>query len=372
MIVVFQNHQITAVDKELLHILKCSLNDLSDKISLIDLALKSIQNGEIKIDNKIFSVKEVPLVSVESISIYQLSKKSELPMEISETSQESDFKTPSENKDIESLLGEFEIKPIETLPEENLKSEKPLEETETKPLETKEASFEISKEQITPSENLKVETEKESSKKESKESEEITITFDDEFEEIEKILSLDDEKAKKLILEDLEKAADDFEMDLESIKELYNELLSQIKTNKDNFYNAIKAHDYEKMHKIAHSLKGASLNLRISNLAMILKTIDEKSKEKISFDKLEFLVNNFYAFVEKVKNLENTSENTNKEITNTNIPPYLKELILDTIKNYLSTQNEKKLKKDLKYIEKLLNVKINSIEELQNIIKAEK
>ena len=368
MIVVFQNHQITAVDKELLHILKCSLNDLSDKISLIDLALKSIQNGEIKIDNKIFSVKEVPLVSVESISIYQLSKKSELPMEISETSQESDFKTPSENKDIESLLGEFEIKPIETLPEENLKSEKPLEETETKPLETKEASFEISKEQITPSENLKVETEKESSKKESKESEEITITFDDEFEEIEKILSLDDEKAKKLILEDLEKAADDFEMDLESIKELYNELLSQIKTNKDNFYNAIKAHDYEKMHKIAHSLKGASLNLRISNLAMILKTIDEKSKEKISFDKLEFLVNNFYAFVKKVETLQTQSKPTEKK----EIPEFLKELIVNTINDYSKTQNEKKLKKDLKYIEKLLDVKINSIEELQNMIKAKK
>ena len=163
-------------------------------------------------------------------------------------------------------------------------------------------------------------------------------------------------------------------MDIDSIMDLYKELIKQIENSKSKFYSALKSNNYEEIHKIAHSLKGAALNLRISNLALILKTIDEKSKSKTSFDTLEFLINNFYSFVEKVKNLNLTEETHNKteNETNVKIPDYLKELILNTIKNYLSTQNEKKLKKDLKYIEKLLNVKINSIEELQQLIKAEK
>ena len=157
-------------------------------------------------------------------------------------------------------------------------------------------------------------------------------------------------------------------MDIETIKELYNELVNQIDTNKKAFYNAIKTKDYEEMHKISHLLKGASLNLRLSNLAIILKTIDEKSKEKISFDKLEFLVNNFYTFVNKVKTLELETNSSTPD----KMPAFVKELILETIKNYVETQNEKKLKKDLKYIEKLLNTKINSIEELQSIVKGKK
>ena len=398
MIIIFQNHQITAVDKELLQILKCSLNDLSDKISQIDLALKSIQNSEIKIENEFFSVKEVQLISLENFAVYELSKQtSELPLEIKpaqSAGENLDFLTqtaPEENK-TESLLGDFEIKPIEPSPNLNFPEQTTANEKETllkeiTPLEVsgeekKEADFSletpvksetelnISSGMETPKENLfEIET---SNKplEETAQPQEISITFEDEFEEIEKILSLNDKEAKTLILQDLEKASADFDMDMESIKELYNDLINQIETNRDNFYNAIKAHDYEEMHKIAHSLKGASLNLRVSNLAIILKTIDEKSKEKISFDKLEFLVNNFYAFVNKVKTLE-LEKNDSKE-TKADIPELLKKLILATIKEYTATQNEKKLKKDLKYIEKLLNVKINSIEELQNMIKAVK
>ena len=291
-----------------------------------------------------------------------------------------------------------EIKPLET-PKAAEETIKPIEETlgEIKPLETKteektleESSFEVKPIEESPLETLATTPFKEETlpaKEESTaqpeipeliEPEEISITFEDEFEEIEKILSLNPNEAKKLILEDLQQAATDFEMDIDTIKELYDELISQIETSKEAFYKAIKAQDYEEMHKISHSLKGASLNLRISNLAIILKTIDEKSKENISFDKLEFLVNNFYEFVEKVKSLEEeapateetTEESSNK--TKKEIPGYLKDLILNTIKNYLSTQDEKRLKKDLKYIEKLLNVKINSIEELQQLVKADK
>jgi hypothetical protein len=47
----------------------------------------------------------------------------------------------------------------------------------------------------------------------------------------------------------------------------------------------------------------------------------------------------------------------------------MKELIVHVINEYLSTQNEKKFKKNLKYIEKMLNIKINSLKELQELVK---
>ena len=342
MIIIFQNNQITAVDKKLLQILNCSLTDISEKISQLDLALSSLQQTQITIENKNFDVKEIPVISIDDLHIYELETKTEnneisleniFSTQIKPLSSEETQKKEQEVIEVPSLEHSFEINPTKELPPE------PLSQTiQPVPLEIEE------------------------------EPKEISIIFDDEFEEIEKILSLNNEKAKKLILEDLEKAANDFEMDIETIKELYSDLMSQIETNKNAFYNAIKAKDYEAMHKISHSLKGASLNLRLSNLAIILKTIDEESKENISFDKLEFLVNNFYTFVDKIKRLDSKTDN----LKTNEIPEFLRELILDSIKNYVATQNEKKLKKDLKYIEKLLNTKINSIEELQAIVKGKK
>ena len=383
MIVIFQNNKITAVDKKLLQILDCTLNDIGEKISKIDLALHSLQNNQIKIDNKTFDVKESETVSIDNFYIYKLHETDNQNLAVDfEINKEPEIESEKNPVGLEDFS--FDIKPVkenpdEQQPKEEIKQESSLEDifsTDIKSVssdsdneiiekivvEEPKKEEEIPKTIPTPQINIETNTQEEIQPKE------ISITFDDEFEEIEKILSLNNEEAKELILEDLQKAANDFEMDIDSIKELYNDLINQIETNKNAFYNAIEQKDYEEMHKISHSLKGASLNLRVSNLALILKTIDEKSKEKISFEKLELLVNNFYTFVDKVKTLEVQTDTSNKN----EIPEFLKELILDTVKNYVATQNDKKLKKDLKYIEKLLNTKINSIEELQDLIKAEK
>ena len=383
MIVIFQNNKITAVDKKLLQILDCTLNDIGEKISKIDLALHSLQNNQIKIDNKTFDVKESETVSIDNFYIYKLHETDNQNLAVDfEINKEPEIETEKTPVGLEDFS--FDIKPLkenhdEQQPKEEIKQESSLEDifsTDIKSVSSdsdneiieKIVVEEPKKEEAipktipTPQINIETNTQEEIQPKE------ISITFDDEFEEIEKILSLNNEEAKELILEDLQKAANDFEMDIDNIKELYNDLINQIETNKNAFYNAIEQKDYEEMHKISHSLKGASLNLRISNLALILKTIDEKSKEEISFEKLELLVNNFYTFVDKVKTLEVQTDTSNKN----EIPEFLKELILDTVKNYVATQNDKKLKKDLKYIEKLLNTKINSIEELQDLIKAEK
>ena len=387
MTVIFKDNQIQAVDKKLLEILECTLMDISAKISKLDLALNSLTNNTIQIDNKHFRVKQIETISIENFYIYQLQQTDSTIEEnnILSSLDNTSFDIKNSNEHVEeksSLQHIFsdDIKIISPDQQSNEISKSiPAEENiNTSPIQHQEKNDETNKNKTfdkeineplipEPAKEENLENKNEIKITEIKpEDEEISITFEDEFKEIENILSLDNKEAKELILKDLQKAAKDFDMDLDSIKELYYDLINQIKTSKDDFYNAIKEKDYEALHKISHSLKGASLNLRISNLAILLKTIDEKSKENISFDKLEFLVNNFYAFVNKIEDfdLNNTS--------NTQIPDYLKELILATIKDYVSTQNEKKLKKDLKYIEKLLNKKINSIEELQDIIKAEK
>ena len=387
MTVIFKDNQIQAVDKKLLEILECTLMDISAKISKLDVALNSLTNNTIQIDNKLFRVKQIETISIENFYIYQLQQTDSTIEEnnILSSLDNTSFDIKNSNEHVEeksSLQHIFsdDIKIISPDQQSNEISKSiPAEENiNTSPIQHQEKNDETNKNKTfdkeineplipEPAKEENLENKNEIKITEIKpEDEEISITFEDEFKEIENILSLDNKEAKELILKDLQKAAKDFDMDLDSIKELYYDLINQIKTSKDDFYNAIKEKDYEALHKISHSLKGASLNLRISNLAILLKTIDEKSKENISFDKLEFLVNNFYAFVNKIEDfdLSNTS--------NTQIPDYLKELILVTIKDYVSTQNEKKLKKDLKYIEKLLNKKINSIEELQDIIKAEK
>ena len=352
MIIIFQNEKIVAIDKKLLQILDCTLTDISEKISQFNLALNSLKKTTIQIDNKSFNIKEIETININNFYVYKL----------------EEIKTEQLN----SFAPLEEIPSISPLEKELTLEIEPKEETDLK-TNSLENSFDLnissSADEEKP-EEISIDIKPETSEKLllKTEPEEISITFEDEFEEIEKILALNNQEAKTLILEDLQQAANDFEMDIDSIKELYSDLINQIETNKENFYNAIKTKDYEQMHKISHSLKGASLNLRLSNIALILKTIDEKSKEHISFDKLEFLVNNFYTFVDKIKEFDMQTENS----TVNEIPEFLRELILDSIKNYVATQNEKKLKKDLKYIEKLLNTKINSIEELQAILKGKK
>jgi len=351
MIIIFQNKKIVAIDKKLLQILDCTLTDISEKISQFNLALNSLKKTTIQIDNKSFNIKEIETININDFYVYELE-------EIT-TEQLNSFAPLEEIPSISPLEKEltFEIEPKEETDLKTNSLENSFDLNISSPAEKKPEEISIDIKPQT-SETLLLKTEPE----------EISITFEDEFEEIEKILALNTQEAKNLILKDLQQAANDFEMDIDSIKELYNDLINQIETNKENFYNAIKAKDYEEMHKIAHSLKGASLNLRLSNIALILKTIDEKSKEHIPFDKLEFLVNNFYTFIDKIKEFDMQTENS----TINEIPEFLRELILESIKDYVATQNEKKLKKDLKYIEKLLNTKINSIEELQEIIKGKK
>ena len=329
MIVLFKDNKIIGADNNLLKILNGNLDNLSNIISELELLISSVKNSSISLYNHQFKVEEIPIVSVDNIRVFNLTKKSEFPsLDNKEFSIENELL-------IQPKLNEIQIKE----PFEETLSTTNMDNTEKTLINEPEESI-ISEEEIKP-----VITE-----------EEIKISFESNLDEINKILSLDKKQANELIKEDLKKASEDLGIDFQMINDLYKDLLNQIKNEKKSLYEAIEKQDYEKIHKIAHTLKGASLNLRLSNLALILKNIDEESKSHKPIEEIKFLVDKFYDFVNKLENKKD-------------IPESIKNLILITIKDYLASQNEKKFKKDLKYIEKLLNTKINSLEDLQELVK---
>jgi len=354
MIVALKNNKIIGIDKELLDLLNTNLENFSQKINIINLVCASIQeNSLIEIENKHFKVKEIEFINFENIKIYNLEESEKAP----EISLESELIQPEKAPEI-SLESEL-IQP-EKAPEISLESEL------IQPEKAPEISLES--ELIQPEKAPEISLESELIQPE-KAPEPITLSFEDEFEEIDKLLELNSKEIKAKIKEDLEKAAKELNIDQETINELFYELLNQIKEQQPEFLKAIQNKDYDQLHKIAHSLKGASLNLRLANLGLILKYIDERSKARVPISQIEIIVNKFYNFADKI--LNNQENEIPNESQNPQLDENLKNLIIQTINNYLETNNEKKFKKDLKYIKKLLKLDINSLEDLQNIIKGE-
>ncbi|WP_457561087.1 hypothetical protein [Caminibacter sp.] len=351
--IVLRNDKIIAIEKKFLEKINITLEEISNLVTSLQLKISALTNEPLSIKNLKFSVHEKEVLSIENIKIFELK---EITTEISE-----EYTKPAidifEQKSIE-------IKPleIETFPaseEKKIELQIPSIEIEPK-LETEETNdfkFDIQKENI----NIEqIEKENHEIKKEIKpieKEEEISIDFEDEFDEIEQFLNLPKEEATEQIKKELEKAAEDLSIDYDTIYDLKEELFEMFKTEKEKFLNAVTNENYEEIHKIAHKLKGAALNLRLSNIALILKKIDELSKNKSDIHKIKYLTDKFYSYLEKIEE---------KQLK---IPKEIKNLILTTIQDYLETQNEKRFKKDKKYIEKLLNVKIDTIEDLQKILK---
>jgi len=404
MIIVTKNSKIIAVDKELLKKINVTLENLSSIINTIELELSSIKKETLKINDKEFNISKKELLSIENINIFELEEKNSLKTlkihDISihkETIEEIKSQTPQIKplietieplEQLESEIKLEEIKPIEieeTKPnpkhstsqdiEPNIKTElnpiltqeiksplepklkeiqHPIKETSSQTNHSLETKHKLETTKIDIQQTPKAPTKPEVSTME------ISINFEDEFSEIEQMLDLSKEDATKALENELENASKELGIDVETIYELKEELFEILKEDKKDLLSAIKEKDYNKIHKTAHKLKGAALNLRLSNLALILKKIDELSRNKTDLHKIEYLTNKFYNFLEKI---DTHSKPKDK------IPPEIKSLIIKTVEDYLLTQNDKKFQKDKKYIEKLLKVKINSIQDLQNIIK---
>ncbi|ACM92934.1 hypothetical protein NAMH_1272 [Nautilia profundicola AmH] len=400
MLIIVKDNQITGIEKKLLNTLNIDLSSVSEFINTLNLQLSSINNTPITINDKNFNVNEIELLSTENIKIFDLTLSEETAHPSEESLQPHDFgEAPLIKEHEEAISKEPEFAPKEEVslaePEINLISEEKSEDFLVIPQSEEEEPTldigiiqeeepqieEVEKEEKEPEEKLiaveeehiefEEPTESELNEIELPEAGVIEISFEDDLEEIRKILSMNKEEFNKATIEELKKASEELGIDYKELVEWHDQLIDQFKDEKSAIYKYINKKDYNKLHESYHKLKGAALNLRLSKIALVLKKLDELSKSKEDIEKIKKITDDFYKLIENeaINLAEETKKEEEKEQTAAKPDKYIEDIILKTIQTYLSTQNEAQFQKDKKYIEKLLNTKINSIEDLQQIIK---
>jgi hypothetical protein len=137
----------------------------------------------------------------------------------------------------------------------------------------------------------------------------IYLHFEDFFDEAKNKL-LDKENLIKATEEELLKFEKEFNFDEITVENLFSEFVYLCIDKKEEFYNALNERNYEKIHKISHFLKGAALELRIAEIAFILKTIDEETKNNSSIIIIDYLINEFYNLINLIieKNVKNIKQ----------------------------------------------------------------
>ena len=392
MLVISENNKITGVEKNLLEVLDIDLTSLSNIINILTLQLSSLQNTDIHINNKSFSVDEIEILSAKNIKIFNLKLKNENVFEEPETKEifknevlkESEIQNDFNADDFlsiqtEKISPEPEVKPqneeiqpldiapkIENTPEPSIMPH--IEEISPEP-EIKPQNEEIHSVESTPKTEqtsfLGIKTDKTEEEFSTAQTDVIEITFEDDLEEVIEILKNKKEFGNSVDTE-LKKASEELGIDYNELKNWYGQLIEQIIEEKNSIYKFLKEKDYNNLHKSYHKLKGAALNLRLSKIAIILKKLDELSKNRENIEKIKQITDDFYHLIEETPNNEKNQAVINGIKTTDR---YIEDIVIKTIQTYLETQDEKRFEKDKVYIERLLNTKINNIEELKNIIK---
>ena len=415
MVVIVENGQITGIDKNFFNLIGADISEISDIVNLLSLQIASVTHDEIEIKNESFIVKEIEIVSLKNLKLYELEhlkkdrfnevedikieinepilQDESIPKETSEefpeikissifeetaASQTDEIKgvTPhieektEETAEIKNEISEIDDKNelsdlIDLKIQEELLKPQPVQQSQTETETPVEEKTEITEEIV--KEQEKTEEPKEITLTQN-EMEEIEVSFEDDLAEIRQILELSAEDFNKEIMEELEKASEELGIPSEDLNEFYEQLIDQILDEKSIIYKNISKNDYKNLHESYHKLKGAALNLRLSKIALILKKLDELSKANENIEKIKAITDNFYSLIEnkqikphEIKNILNEENDEPKNV--------ITEIVLDTIKTYLNTQNEEQFQKDKKYIEKLLNQKIETLEDLEKIIK---
>jgi len=436
MIVIFENGKITGVEKGLLNLLNIEFENLSGFLTLLNTQLSAINGSKMEINGSYFNVNEIELLSFKNIKAFELtpSEKTsqnefetnldktlqnlEVPkfeeesispakeeienllmpehityeepnINIHEDSREDEFDLSLEKENLlkaadTSEIQSIKIPEIEETKEEvpdvldnlDVKAEEP-QETEQKPVHDKLINTEEEK-ILQIDEDIFAEKETAFETTPTKEDEVIELTFEDDLDEIRKILNMSKEEFNQSIISELKKASEELGIEYKMLTEWFYQLIDQIKDEKNIIYKNLTLKKYDALHESYHKLKGAALNLRLSKIALVLKKLDELSKKHENISKIQQVTDDFYSLIENqdVDLTQNTQPEPvdilsfQKEEKPANEPKkYIQSIILKTIQSYLNTQNEAQFQKDKKYIEKILNTKIDSIEDLQNIIK---
>ncbi|WP_127681096.1 hypothetical protein [Nautilia sp. PV-1] len=415
MLIITKNGQITAIDKELLKLLNTDLSSVSEMVNTLNLELSSIQSEPLNLNGHLFKVKEIDLLTVDDIKTFDLSVSEELSetafTEITESSPSlsETYEEPEETHFEPKILEEQHLEPAfepkieqkeepevfeeksedflvipeekpENKEEENVldiglinipeeKTPEPEEEKENKDklinIEEEKIEFEIPHEEIAKTSESELSVPEDGI---------IEISFEDDLEEIRNILNMNKEEFNKAIISELKKASEELGLDYNELLNWHDQLIEQIKEEKKDIYKFMEKKDYTNLHESYHKLKGAALNLRLSQIALVLKKLDELSKAHEDIEKIKAITDDFYKLIENesvnlAEQQAEEKEENKQDSTDVQADKFVENIILKTIQTYLNTQNEAQFQKDKKYIEKLLNTKIDSIEDLEKIVK---
>ena len=85
---------------------------------------------------------------------------------------------------------------------------------------------------------------------------------------------------------DFEVCANEIGLPVDTIKKIITKFITSIDKDLEDLQNSIDNNDYERITNISHKIKGAALNLRINDITLYTKSIEEQSinKENISID----------------------------------------------------------------------------------------
>ncbi len=111
---------------------------------------------------------------------------------------------------------------------------------------------------------------------------------------------------------DLHAASAELGLSLDITEELVNDFIEQADSHKEELYASVAAENFDKVHEIAHKLKGAAANLRIKDVSDMFATVNRSTDATEILEKLDQL----YESIDRLRNemaVKDMSEASNEE-----------------------------------------------------------
>jgi len=239
-----------------------NLNDSENNIIDLDSLLQSTSENEtdnntIDLNNLLEETEPINTISLDDLSQDSAEDNNEGLNLINE----SEIKPLDLNFDelMDDKPVNIDLAPQEEITEFKIPTENPFELLKKKKEEKKEKKQSLKI-------NFNLDGDKETEKHEDRVEDDVFCRFE--------LLNKDKKEIESIIHEELHKASQELTIDEEMMQSFFNDIITQLKSEKNSFYKALEENDYDKMHSFSHKLRGSLLNLRMKELAEVFINLD--------------------------------------------------------------------------------------------------
>jgi HPt (histidine-containing phosphotransfer) domain-containing protein len=145
------------------------------------------------------------------------------------------------------------------------------------------------------------------------------------------------EEIKEIVNKELEKASKELTIDMDTMHSFFNDIITQLKNEKDAVYKALDKADYDYLISFAHKIKTSLLNLRMTNLAEIFVTLDNMLIVRENISVVRRLVDKIYG------NIDLFSNKKDELIIDANLSQRDREVRLRLVKTMLESLKDSNL-----------------------------